>query len=76
MFGRTSVRDDSPPNQTKVREARGVGVQMHEGGVCRVTPTVYIYITLHLDVWFLLLTVSGGLVCFVTVGGVYVYAVE
>ena len=36
----------------------------------------YIYITLHLDVWFLLLTVGGGLVCFVTVGGVYVYAVE
>lgn len=26
--------------------------------------------------WFLLLTESGGLVCFVTVGGVYVYAVE
>ena len=26
--------------------------------------------------WFLLFTESGGLVCFVTVGGVYVYAVE
>ena len=36
----------------------------------------YIYITLYLDVWFLFLTESGGLVCFVTVGGMYVYAVE
>ena len=36
----------------------------------------YIYITLHSDVWFLFFTESGGLVCFVTVGGVYVYAVE
>jgi hypothetical protein len=25
-------------------------------------------------VWFLVFTVGGGLVCFVTVGGVYVYA--
>jgi hypothetical protein len=39
-------------------------------------PAGYIYITLHRDVWFLYLTESGGLVCFVTVGGVDVYAVE
>jgi hypothetical protein len=39
-------------------------------------PYRYIYITLHRDVWFLVFTESGGLVCFVTVGGVYVYAVE
>ena len=41
-----------------------------------MTPVTYIYITLYLDVWFLFLTLGGGLVCFVTVGGVYVYAVE
>jgi hypothetical protein len=35
-----------------------------------------IYITCCGDVWFCLVTESGGLVCFVTVGGVYVYAVE
>jgi hypothetical protein len=34
----------------------------------------YIYITCYRDVWFCLVTESGGLVCFVTVGGVYVYA--
>ena len=34
-----------------------------------------IYITLYRDVWFLVFTESGGLVCFVTVGGVDVYAV-
>ena len=38
------------------------------GGVPK-HPTAYIDITFHLDVWFLLLTESGGLVCFVTVGG-------
>jgi len=43
--------------------------QKSERGVCRATGGRYIYITLHLDVWFLLLTESGGLVCFVTVGG-------
>jgi len=48
----------------------------HRLGVCRRHPTAYIDITLHSDVWFLFLTESGGLVCFVTVGGVYVYAVE
>ena len=31
--------------------------------------TAYIDITFHLDVWFLVFTESGGLVCFVTVGG-------
>jgi hypothetical protein len=36
----------------------------------------YIYITLQLYVWFCLVTEGGGLVCFVTVGGVDVYAVE
>jgi len=30
--------------------------------------TGYIYITRHLYVWFLMTTLSGGLVCFVTVG--------
>lgn len=49
---------------------------MYERGVCRATPAGYIYITLQLYVWFLVFTVSGGLVCFVTVGEVYVYAVE
>ena len=49
---------------------------MFEPVVCRVTPVTYIYITLYPDVWFLHLTESGGLVCFVTVGGMYVYAVE
>jgi hypothetical protein len=39
-------------------------------------PAGYIYITLHRDVWFLFLTEGGGLVCFVTVCGVDVYAVE
>ena len=39
-------------------------------------PVGYIYITLQFDVWFCLVTESGGLVCFVTVGGMYVYAVE
>ncbi len=37
-------------------------------------PTAYIDITLQFDVWFLYLTESGGLVCFVTVGEVDVYA--
>jgi hypothetical protein len=36
----------------------------------------YIYITRQLYVWFLVFTESGGLVCFVTVSEVYVYAVE
>jgi hypothetical protein len=42
------------------------GVPSHVAG--------YIDITLCWDVWFLLLTLGGGLVCFVTVCGVYVYA--
>ena len=32
-------------------------------------PTAYIDITFYFDVWFLVFTEGGGLVCFVTVGG-------
>lgn len=38
-------------------------------GVCRADRCRYTYITLRLYVWFLVFTVGGGLVCFVTVGG-------
>ena len=65
-----------PPTEQKFVRQGGWGTDVPNGGSAEIPPGVYIYITLHLDVWFLLLTVGGGLVCFVTVGGVYVYAVE
>ena len=46
-----------------------LGEQMFVTGGLPKHPCRYIYITLCRDVWFLLLTVSGVLVCFVTVGG-------
>ena len=52
------------------------GKQLFATGGLPKQPAGYTYITLQFDVWFLVFTVGGGLVCFVTVGGVYVYAVE
>lgn len=45
------------------------GERMYATGGLPSHTAGYIDITLHSDVWFLLLTVSGVLVCFVAVGG-------
>lgn len=46
-----------------------LGEQMFATGGLPSQPAGYTYITLCRDVWFLDVTESGGLVCFVTVGG-------